>query len=290
MVLPSLAYLAGKVFITFVGRQPGLYFMRGFVDRSMDFEGFGWHRLFMERPDKCSLSISQTALVVAFFNEERGGVCKNLKSFFPRASIYVFSSLPPKGRGIHAAHHICGCLESAGLPIDPERSMECAHRTALLGGADCAGMRDKIVFHPGSGDLKKNHPPDFWIELLDRLSREAGFQNLRHTILLGPAEEYLYSFFREYSKPYKTEIRFSPDKDPLVGVLREAVLYMGHDSGITHLAAMLGTPAVALFRESDPNMWRPLGPYVRVIKNKESGPEFIDKVLEVSRDLTRSDV
>src|SRR5207237_7479770 len=41
---------------------------------------------------------------------------------------------------------------------------------------------------------------------------------------------------------------------------------LGNDSCITHLAAMLGVPTLALFGPTDPLTWRPLGPFVRVIQ------------------------
>jgi ADP-heptose:LPS heptosyltransferase len=53
---------------------------------------------------------------------------------------------------------------------------------------------------------------------------------------------------------------------PLVaGILEGALLYLGHDSGITHLAAAVGAPTVAVFGPTDPRVWRPRGPRVRVL-------------------------
>jgi heptosyltransferase III len=42
--------------------------------------------------------------------------------------------------------------------------------------------------------------------------------------------------------------------------------YLGNDSGISHLAAAVGTPVTALFGPTDPAVWRPLGPAVRVVR------------------------
>ncbi len=50
--------------------------------------------------------------------------------------------------------------------------------------------------------------------------------------------------------------------------LRQCQRYLGNDSGITHLAAMLGIPTIALFGPSDPAVWRPIGPDVEVIHVK----------------------
>jgi hypothetical protein len=47
--------------------------------------------------------------------------------------------------------------------------------------------------------------------------------------------------------------------------LASARLYIGNDSGITHLAAAVGTPVVAIFGPSDPAIWGPRGERVRVL-------------------------
>ena len=46
--------------------------------------------------------------------------------------------------------------------------------------------------------------------------------------------------------------------------LARARLSVGNDSGITHLAAAVGTPVLALFGPTDPEIWAPRGPNVRV--------------------------
>jgi ADP-heptose:LPS heptosyltransferase len=52
----------------------------------------------------------------------------------------------------------------------------------------------------------------------------------------------------------------------LAGVLAHARLFVGHDSGVTHLAAALHVPTVALFGPTDPVQWAPRGPHVFVVR------------------------
>lgn len=52
----------------------------------------------------------------------------------------------------------------------------------------------------------------------------------------------------------------------VVSRLLQCKCYIGNDSGITHLAALLGIPTVAIFGASDPANWRPLGPTVKVVR------------------------
>jgi ADP-heptose:LPS heptosyltransferase len=58
---------------------------------------------------------------------------------------------------------------------------------------------------------------------------------------------------------------------PLVvvaAILRRARAFLGNDSGISHLAGMLGLPTLALFGPTDPALWAPLGPRVRVLRSE----------------------
>jgi heptosyltransferase-3 len=69
-----------------------------------------------------------------------------------------------------------------------------------------------------------------------------------------------------------------PDDPPLAGAVRiddlyelacwlaRARLYIGNDSGISHLAAAVGAPVLALFGPTDPRIWAPRGPNVRVMR------------------------
>ncbi|MCP4668440.1 MAG: glycosyltransferase family 9 protein, partial [Deltaproteobacteria bacterium] len=283
MALPALVHLKGKASITFVGRRPGLEFMADHVHCPMDLEGPGWHRLFMERPDDKDLPVSHADLVVAFFKDKEGRVRENLTSSFPHTPVHVFPSFPPQGEKIHTALYVAERFRLAGLPMDPEEAFDKAMKKALLGDRGMSGERKRIVIHPGSGDPKKNLSPQFWLKLIKRLLDEDDFQGFTPTVLLGPAEEALSVFFRDHLPSIKGELFFNPLKDLLTQMLTEAALYLGHDSGITHLAAMLGLPTVALFKNSDVHQWRPLGPQVRVIRSESEEPGLIEKVVEASK-------
>ena len=59
----------------------------------------------------------------------------------------------------------------------------------------------------------------------------------------------------------------------LAAVLRKCDLYVGNDSGVTHLAAAVGIPVVALFGPTDPRVWGPRGDKVlTVYKGLECSP------------------
>lgn len=99
-----------------------------------------------------------------------------------------------------------------------------------------------IVLHPFSGSARKNWPLENFQALAARLP------GVRWTA--GPEE------------PLAEATRFDSLAD-LAAWLSGARLYIGNDSGITHLAAAVGTPVLALFGPSDPQVWCPAGGHVR---------------------------
>jgi heptosyltransferase-2 len=48
--------------------------------------------------------------------------------------------------------------------------------------------------------------------------------------------------------------------------LAGAAFYVGHDTGISHLAATAGTPCLLLFGPTDPGVWAPPHDHVRVLR------------------------
>jgi ADP-heptose:LPS heptosyltransferase len=60
--------------------------------------------------------------------------------------------------------------------------------------------------------------------------------------------------------------------------LAAARVYIGNDSGPTHLAAAAGTPVVALFGASDPAVWAPRGPRVEIAAAASLEAMPIDRV------------
>jgi ADP-heptose:LPS heptosyltransferase len=60
--------------------------------------------------------------------------------------------------------------------------------------------------------------------------------------------------------------------------LATAAVYVGNDSGISHLAAAVGTPVVTLFGPTDPAIWAPRGERVTVV----SMDSPVDEVYEIA--------
>lgn len=297
MVLPALCGLPEECSVTFVGRQPGLYFVSARVSRAADMESGGWHRLFFTNSAAAASGgnsmfmegglgpaqvLEDNDSVVVFLKDPDGGLKKNLKKFAPGSRIHVFPGLPPEGSKIHVAYYIARCLEKAGLKIDPERCLDKALRESLVPGVfkDPQGAAS-LVLHPGSGSRAKNYPPEFWIRLVEEITR-CGFEGrLRPCMLIGPAELGMVGFLEAVKTEDMAEIVVIEDKQKLHRLLSGTSFYVGHDSGVTHLAALMGINTVALFRKTDEALWRPLGPKVHVIKEMHNTADLLAEICKL---------
>jgi len=72
------------------------------------------------------------------------------------------------------------------------------------------------------------------------------------------------------------------DLPSLASTLQHCDLFLGHDSGISHLAAACGVPAVLLFGPTDPQIWAPQNPGVKTILAPEKDLSQIEAGAVVS--------
>lgn len=127
------------------------------------------------------------------------------------------------------------------------------------------GEKKAIIIHPGSGSPAKNWPAEKFAALAKKIRKETDFEPL---IIGGEAD----------TKPTAVMHSLLPgfhffDNLSLVDIaslISISVGFAGNDSGITHLAAALGIPVVALFGPTDPAIWAPHGKNVFVIKSKSA--------------------
>ncbi len=140
-----------------------------------------------------------------------------------------FAALPGPGGALHAADFFA---QQVGAPTPA-----CPH--IEFSGVEQHGA---AVLHPFSGSPRKNWPLARFEELARALAAEM------------PVEW--------AARP--GELRFQ-SLDDLGRWLAGARVYIGNDTGVTHLAAAAGVPTLALFGPTDPRVWAPRGARVRVI-------------------------
>lgn len=127
----------------------------------------------------------------------------------------------------------------------------------------------RMIIHPGSGGDAKCWPLDRFMAVADKL------QECRVEWMLGPAECELdgtsVKSIRERCDGRDEALLIEEDFVRAAGHIAAADLYLGNDAGMTHVAAAMGIPTVAVYGPTDPAVWRPLGEHVWVIGTPEPG-------------------
>lgn len=113
---------------------------------------------------------------------------------------------------------------------------------------------NQLALHPGSGSEQKNWPEDRWAEVLQYLVNATGFDLL---LVGGEAEGERLQRLAATLPPTRTRVAQSLPLAELAGCLEPCGGFIGHDSGISHLAAAVGLPGLLLWGDTDTEIWRP---------------------------------
>ena len=128
-----------------------------------------------------------------------------------------------------------------------------------------------LAIHPGSGSPAKNWSPQNFAKVADWASEQS-----KVLLISGPAQDGV----EEVIGSMKKASRLVADNLPLIhlaAVLKMSSAYLGNDSGVTHLAASLGLPTVAIFGPSNPAIWGPRGAGVRILYSEDLSSRFSAK-------------
>jgi ADP-heptose:LPS heptosyltransferase len=213
------------------------------------------------------------SLIVNWLGEKDEGFSR----YVQRIGVQRIVSSRPISRKTTQQHRINIFLESLlslkiptpfSLPqIFPPPEDRKLGREALL----CSGIdiqeRPVLAIHPGSGGRYKCWDFERFIEVSHQAQEHLGFQPL---FILGPAEGGLAQKLKS-SLGRDVAVLDSVPLPILAGALAGCDSYLGNDSGVTHLAAALGIPTVAIFGPTDPRLWGPVGQHVRVLSKRMEG-------------------
>jgi lipopolysaccharide heptosyltransferase III len=175
--------------------------------------------------------------------------------------------------GAHAARQLASPIEQLGVKVvDLAAKVFPSAEDRQLARDFVRDLPSPIVtIHPGSGSERKNWPIEKWIGLFSTSGSlrpsARGYQCLggRSLILFGEADEARRALLEREWK--NQDVRFARNL-PLtqLAAILEQSIFLGHDSGISHLAAAAGANCILLFGPTDPEIWAPLNEKVRVIR------------------------
>lgn len=185
-------------------------------------------------------------VVVSYLYDPDGIVRANLQ----RIGVKTFFDAPHRvidGQG-HAAQQLAQPLESLAMYLDDP-----APRIVVPNAEPRA---NRIAIHPGSGSLKKNWSVDHWKRVIDALHDQT------LVLITGEAERE-----RGITDAFAGCNVEHWDSLPLVELARRlpaCAAFLGHDSGVSHLAAACGVPCHLFFGPTDPDTWAPKNENVHV--------------------------
>jgi heptosyltransferase III len=232
------------------------------VDRIARLDALSVAQLFIPGPIDAALQgrLSEFDLAVSFLSDPDGIVAENLLSAGLRK---IVKCSPVMRAGVHAVYQLACVLKPLGAKLcdpAPRLKIEKIQDQKLLLG-----------FHPGSGSPAKNWPVERWSEFVETIAPT--FEKL--ILIGGEADREIVRVFRSrYCKP-GIEAMICPNLWDLARALCRCAVFVGHDTGVAHLAAAVKTPVIALFGPTDPAIWSPLGEHVEIIRSEGGRMEAI---------------
>jgi ADP-heptose:LPS heptosyltransferase len=176
--------------------------------------------------------------------------------------VIVAPPVPDDESPLTVWEHLVETLNPWGVAQPPElhalgttERWRIAARTALMALGVDEG-RPLLIAHPGAGARWKQAPTTRFAQALGRMAADGGFEVVVHQ---GPADAPAVDALvtalgiptHRYLEPALTE---------LAGALALAQAYLGSDSGVSHLAACVGTPSVILYPPETLRRWAPWAP------------------------------
>ncbi|HVU32828.1 MAG TPA: glycosyltransferase family 9 protein [Opitutaceae bacterium] len=253
-----------------------------------------WGILYADQPLSGTFAqwLGSFDLVVSYWPDPE----RELARRFPVRDGQRFVSAPPLPRRGPAAAHYCDALRPLGIGADAyfcqineddivpradgpagliRHSLRAGNRPAIRGPLPGDQVQRpagaplnhgcRIALHPGSGSPRKNWPNDRWIELIGQLDSvllvlgEAEAKNWDRD-LIGKMTAQAGADGRSFC------VAINRPLEELMTVLRTCGMFVGHDSGVSHLAAALGIPSVLLFGPTSPAIWAPPARHVQVLQ------------------------
>ncbi|HPO17446.1 MAG TPA: glycosyltransferase family 9 protein [Candidatus Hydrogenedentes bacterium] len=247
LTCPAIAWLAQEGPIELLGypERLGLAVEGGLAERAHSLDQAGFSSVFSSPSERLRrfLTPFQRAIV---WMRDTGEINAALQAC-GLEDIRCFPGVPPEDWEQHASAYYLRCIGGPEVfdwkleirPIRPIRPI----------------LQSTIVIHPGSGGKQKNWPLEHFKIVAESLLQR------KHPVqwCVGPAEE-------NWEVPPGPERLHASSLVELAHILQRTALYIGNDSGITHLAAAVGCRTVAIFGPTNPKVWGPRGTHVRIVQ------------------------
>ncbi len=215
---------------------------------------------------ECLRQLDEADRILAFSSDEDGSLGDHL-SRLVMCDVTTIAPLPDEDVQTHITEHLVSVLDIDERPIDlvPTIQPSCdalSEADAWLTERGIESGKPYAVLHPGSGSQKKNWPWERFGEVAEHLRNRLGMPIL---VRLGPVENEILEQSGE--RLWTGVIPLEEESLRVVAaILAKAQVYVGADTGISHLAAAVGCRSVVIFGPTDKGLWSPRGDHVDILR------------------------
>jgi heptosyltransferase III len=236
-------------------RLAALLVALGLADRGRSVDGLGLEELFTGGPIERARSLAHAGRVVCWFGAGDPGFVRCLTALVPDA---IVAAPGARGEGPVWQQLVATVAGEAGAGVAPIDVAPALRREGLrlLPKGYRTGAGPLVIIHPGAGSVAKQWPAEGFARTVQAL----GVTPVVHE---GPADAAAVGALL-HRLGGDVHVLRDPPLPALAGALAEAALYVGNDSGVSHLAAAVGAPSVVLFRAEN-LAWRPWSARARVL-------------------------
>jgi hypothetical protein len=257
--LRSVRAAGHRVTLAAQPRLGALLVALGEADAARDVDALGLHALFAapEEGGERDARLDFPARTICWLGARDPGFARRLAAIAPGA-IVAPSVIPGRDVWEHLLATVGGdASDRRGVARVSEALFEQGRGALRAAGVD--GARRTVVVHPGAGSAAKRWPVAAFAEALAPLAARGDVDIVVHD---GPADaEPAAALLAQV--PAARRLR-EPALPALAGVLGACAAYVGNDSGVSHLAAAVGAPAVVLYAPAN-LAWRPWAHAPRVL-------------------------
>lgn len=231
----------------------------------------GFSSLYTERPDpseELKRYLGQFERVIIFGEKGEETLVSGMKVIEVK-EIFRIDTFPDQG--IHVIDHQASLLSSLGIEVRDTiprlfiKEEDARLAQSILIHHDLKEDDHLIFLHPGSGSIKKVWPPAHFAQLAKDLCDALP---VKIVVIEGPADrKQTEKFYAHLGSISTVKIEPVPLR-VLAAILKRGDCFIGNDSGITHLSSAVGTPTIAMFGPTDPEVWGPRGENILILSGE----------------------
>jgi ADP-heptose:LPS heptosyltransferase len=277
LAVPALRALraeaAGRLLLAAQPRIGALLETMQLVDGHVGFDALGLDALFVDDPARAP-RLPPLGRLVCWFGARDPVFVRRLTALVPGAVV-----ASPVGDETSVWTHLLATVGAGAgewcAPLVVPPAVRAAGAAALAdAGADAPPPW--LFVHPGAGGVAKRWPGEAFARAIATLAARKRMNVVVHQ---GPADAEAAAALRRHLGAGVVWL-VEPALPALAGALAHAALYLGNDSGVSHLAAALGVPGLVLF-DARHLAWRPWWPGARwrTVSLTEVVPAEVEEVV-----------